>query len=540
MNKKRFFSGSSDLFLFRERSLMAVAAVVSLLLQIISFFTTLDGAKAYFAATFAYAPLLFALAVQSVVYFLENGLRRRVSPAKVAALVMAICCSSYFSFVGIYNNVNPPSQYLERTYNGYVKELNFICDGIVSEKNAEYSSAIDSGMNYIIGEYTTLSSQQKTLEALAQELDSAENETVYGMAQPYRWEYSTYEEYAQAYSAYISSFSQSSNTERQAKLEAVLNKYGIEDVSEISRRTADIAADLSLIEGAFAYSQGESFRERAENLRNMAKSGDKQAAESISALYRSLSGEALDVPAYLPTDGLSLVLPDYAELAAQDTAAVVRERLISTVSAACSELEAASVEICADNYTFENVYTLPVHNLVSGDFGADAVVSLLLAILVDVMSLMFAMIFVQNKSILSVSDTAQASLSDSLLFERNIVMAVRIGMSEGDTALSKEPELNEVMDKLGEFINRFSAVGFAVDKGFTMAALRSDISEYEALTAFLCQFGLAQLLSAEEMSLLSGTESGESVLLKTKFLLWLSEKCQSEASARIPKKAVTE
>ena len=94
MNKKSFFGGSSDLFLFRENTLMAVSAVVSLLLQIISFFTTLDGAKAYFAATFAYAPLLFALAVQSVVYFLENGLRRRATFLKVLALTMALGSTS--------------------------------------------------------------------------------------------------------------------------------------------------------------------------------------------------------------------------------------------------------------------------------------------------------------------------------------------------------------------------------------------------------------------------------------------------------------
>ena len=131
MDKKLFFSEGSDLFLFKDKSLMVVAAIVSLLLQVISFFTTLDGAKAYFAATFAYAPLLFALAVQTVVYFLANGIRRRILPGKVVALLLAVCCSSYFSFVGIYNNVNPPSQYLERTYNGYVKELTALRDGML-------------------------------------------------------------------------------------------------------------------------------------------------------------------------------------------------------------------------------------------------------------------------------------------------------------------------------------------------------------------------------------------------------------------------
>ena len=50
MNKKRFFKNSSDSFLFRDGTLMVVAAVVSLLLQIISFFTTFASVKAVILA----------------------------------------------------------------------------------------------------------------------------------------------------------------------------------------------------------------------------------------------------------------------------------------------------------------------------------------------------------------------------------------------------------------------------------------------------------------------------------------------------------
>lgn len=528
MNKKSFFSGSGDLFLFKEQSLMAVAAVVSLLLQIISFFTTWDGAQAYFAATFAYAPLLFAVAVQSVVYFLENGLRRRVTPAKIAALVLAICCSSYFSFVGIYNNVNPPSQYLERTYNGYVKELDALREDRLSMGSGDFTAAVDMGVNCIVSEYSVMTSEKAALEALSEEIASAQSETVYNMQAPQRWEYYTYEEYAEAYAAYIAGFSQSSNTEQQAKIEALLAKYGISDTSQIAENSAQLSASISLIEGTLS-AYGSEVYQSAEALRRLAKTGDETACGDLSALYRSLSGNSLEIPEFVSEQSIQLVLPEYAELAADDAPAVVRERLTSTVSAACDTLSAAGIEVNADDYTFENIYTLPVYAVTSGSFGADALVSLLLAVLVDLLSVMFSMIFVQGKSVLSAADTEQAVVSDPLLFERNIVTAVRISMTREGAALSDEPDFDVVVDRLGEYVSRFQAVDFAVEKGYTLAAARDSLKGYEPLTAFLCQFGLAKLLSDEEMSLLCGFEAGEAVLLKTKFMLWLSEKSRPEA-----------
>lgn len=542
MDKKRFFGGSGDLFLFRENALMIVAAVVSLLLQIISFFTTLDGAQAYFGATFAYAPLLFAVAVQSVVYFLENGLRRRVTFMKLTALTLAICCSSYFSFVGIYNNVNPPSQYLERTYNSYVKELEAIRESKLSEDTGEFTLASGNAVNYIISEYTMLTSERETLEKLSEEISSAEAEAVYGMTAPRRSEYETYEEYAAAYSAYIAGFSQSSTAEQQAKLEALLNKYGIDDTSEIGERTAELTARISLIEGTMASFGGTTFYQRAETMRAQVSRGIKTAISQLSSLYMSLSGKSAEIPEYISADSIELQLPEYAEIAGDSVPSVVRERLSSTVSAACDVLLSAGCGVSSADYEFENIYTLPIYAVLSGDFGADAAVSLLLAVLVDVLSLLFAMIFVRGRSALSAKNTEQAVIGDNMLFERNIAVAVRLGMCAEGRRYSDTPDFDEIADRLGDFVSRFRAVDLASEKGYTMAADREALRDYEPLVAFLCQFGLAKVLSAEEMSLLSGGETGEAVLLKTKFILWLSEKTELDSKKNAVKpseKAVT-
>lgn len=525
MNKKTFFSGGNDLFLFRENALMAVAAIVSLLLQIISFFTTLDGAQAYFGATFAFAPLLFALAVQSVVYFLENGLRRRVTFFKIVALIMAMCCSSYFSFVGIYNNVNPPSQYLERTYNGYVRELEALREEKVSADSGEFTLAVDNAVNYIISEYTQLTSEKETLEKLSEEISSAKAETVTGMSAPRKSDYETYEEYAAAYSAYIASFSQGSTAEQQAKLQAVLNKYGIDDISQISVRTAEITAQLSLINGTVSSFGGNTFYQQAEALRGRAAKGEKNAVSKLSSLYMSLSGRSADIPEYINADDIELTFPSYSELAADDNAAVVRERLSSVINTAVMELSVAGCMVDDSGYTFENIYTLPIYAVTSGGFDTDGVVSLILAVLVDTLSLMFAMIFVKGKSALAAKNTEQAVMGDDMLFERNVAAAIRLSMCSEGRRYSEQPEFSEIADRLGEFVSRFRAVDYAADKGFTMAADREKLSDYEPLVAFLCQFGLARVLDSEQMLLLSNEERrGDTILLKTRFLLWVSEK----------------
>ena len=525
MDKKTFFGGESDIFLFREGSLMVISAVVSLLLQIISFFTTLDGAKAYFSATFAYAPLLFALAVQSVVYFLENGLRRRPTFLKAAALTLAICCSSYFSFVGIYNNINPTEQYLDRTYSSYTRELQTLYSERASDRVQAFTLAADDSVNFIISEYTLLTSEKEKLDRLSDEIDSAKAEAVNGMTAPRRYEYKTYEEYAAAYSAYIAGFSQSSTEEQQAKLQAVLNKYGITDASDVAVKTADAAARLSLIEGTMATYGGESFYQSAERLRSAVMRGDENALSKLSALYLSISGKAADIPVYVSSDSTELELPAYREIAGSSPASVVRQKLTAVISSACDRLSMIGVDLNAEDYSFENIYTLPIYAVLSGSFGADALVSLLLAVLVDVLSLLFAMIFVRGKSILSVSATDQAIAADERLFERNIVTAVRLSMVGEGRRYSTCPDIDEVADRLAEFVNRFRAVDIVTDKGFTLAADRDKVSDCEPLTAFLCQFGLAKLLTKEEMSLLSGVEEGsDTILLKTKFLLWVSER----------------
>ena len=146
---KSLLSERRGLAIFSEKALMIAAALISLLLQIISFVTTWQGAEAYFSSAFPLAPLLFAVAVQWVVYLPSNSIRRKPGVGKIIALALALLCSNYFSFVGIYSAVNPPTVYLQQTYNAYSAELTAVAEELDSARKARSTGDIDGAENAV-------------------------------------------------------------------------------------------------------------------------------------------------------------------------------------------------------------------------------------------------------------------------------------------------------------------------------------------------------------------------------------------------------
>ena len=236
-----------------------------------------------------------------------------------------------------------------------------------------------------------------------------------------------------------------------------------------------------------------------------------------------------------------LKLPPYAEISGGLPAAAVREKLISVTLAACDTYNSRGGDIDPDSFTYENIYTLPIYSVFGNDVSTDAVISLILAVLVDILSLLFAMIFVKQKSILAARTTSQAISMRDDLFEQSIAAALQLGICAKGGSFSGQWNEAEV-ERLAGFMCCFKAADFASDQGYTLIAPRSALGNYEALTAFLCQFGLAKTLSAAELNILTGEDEAEPcVLLKTKFLLWVGEKSSltERLSAKEHKEAVT-
>ena len=253
-------------------------------------------------------------------------------------------------------------------------------------------------------------------------------------------------------------------------------------------------------------------------------SGDRSAAEQVISLYEQFSGEQVEFTA--DQQEITLELPEYSaiEAAGEPAPAAVRERLLWTISAACDTLTEAGADVSAESYTIENVYTLPIKSAFE-EFSTDAVVSLLLALLVDWLSLAAAVIWARKGSVLTAKTTVRAAASDERFFERNVAAALQLGIFSEGGEFSGDWDEKQLSERLAGYICRFTAADFAAEQGCTLLAERSDLREYELLTAFLCQCGYAKLLSAQELNLLSGGNyEQDGVLLKTKFLMWVSEK----------------
>lgn len=105
---------------FNQRTLAWLVVVVTVFLQLISLATTFEGSKVYFggvALPFGIsAPLLFALSIQLIVFCMSHTIRKQFKAWLVMILVMATLCSTYFSYIGIYNHINSPVDYLEERY----------------------------------------------------------------------------------------------------------------------------------------------------------------------------------------------------------------------------------------------------------------------------------------------------------------------------------------------------------------------------------------------------------------------------------------
>lgn len=106
--------------LFNKESLAWLVVIVTAFLQLISLMTTFNGSIVYFGGINLplgiSAPLLFALAIQLTVFAVSHTIRHQFNNGLIIVLLLATLCSTYFSYIGIYNYINSPINYLAERY----------------------------------------------------------------------------------------------------------------------------------------------------------------------------------------------------------------------------------------------------------------------------------------------------------------------------------------------------------------------------------------------------------------------------------------
>ena len=541
-------SGGFDVStLFGQKTLLGQVAAATLLLQAISFVTTWQGAESYLGGVFPFASLLFAVAVQSTVWFFSNSLRGSIAPLRIAALAVAVACSTTFSYIGVYQYIEPPQLALENSYAVLRSNLDARYVACAAEAKDDFCDEVNRLCSALQASQTVRSTEQATLVAARAAYDEAGGSTSLSGAlrAPSRWQYADYAEYIAAYNAYLASVTQNTGTEAQAARQAILTQYGYQTIEELSAaETANAAAQSSLsalfagdgsgaatdfsaglellradliaaVEGSAQSGFPAPARQKAARLLAACTAAEIDGTPSTDTLFARLD-------AWLSTTGADLLptakaleadLPggtatraNATELRTKMAAALLDAGMTVNLLAAQGE----QIDIAAAEWQLPQVYLLPVRALLTGSGRGTAWFCLGIAALVDGLTLLFSL---------------SGRPAESLLYARSVgrLFAGR-GAAFGRQVAACLPGRAAPAQELTGFLAQFHADESAMRHGYSLSAQASGLGEWDRLLALLCQANLARILSQEE---------GGTVLLKTRFLLWANEQI-----APRPEKAV--
>ncbi|WP_417025998.1 hypothetical protein [Candidatus Allofournierella excrementavium] len=522
---------------FGEENLLRLVTFVTLLLQAISFVTTLQGATVFLGGIFVLAPLFFALAVQATAWFLAGSLRVRITPLRCVALGMALCCSTYYSYVGIYNTVNPPAMYLSAEYAQVRSELDSTYAARRTQAFRTAQDQINAMVSDLAGQYSLLEQESARLAACAKELEEVSAEYSGGLRAPSRSSYANYEDYVAAYNAYLASVTENSSAEQASARQAILTRYGFDSESALAEATAQNASDLSAFEAAAAElgGEGETVAAQLESSRaflldalTAAETEGSLSSDARSALGRLVQLAAAQTGSSLSTDDLLRpvdaaltgsgegLMASFDELAAQlEGGRVTRANAQEMKTLLTSEIlnavlrvnEVADEEVLqADDPALQitDLHLKPLLALTVPTQRGMALFCLFLAALMDGLTLVFSIACRRKPTLL------KARSPRRLLAENGDALAAQV--------CACLPAGRDPMDELELFLSRFSASPDTLAEGYSLAAPRADLAVYERLCALLCQAGLASIRPAQ------GNEAaGETVLLRSDFLLYANE-----------------
>ncbi|WP_418667162.1 hypothetical protein [Allofournierella sp.] len=518
---------------FGQKNLLVLVAAVTLLLQCISFMTTLQGATLFLAGIFTLAPLFFALAVQSTAWFLAGSLRVRITPLRCVALGLALLCSTYYSYVGIYNNVNPPASYLAGEYAQIQTTLERAYSGHTAAAWRTARDQVNTMVSALAQRHTLLTQEEARLASCQAELAAAGASYAGGLRAPSRGGYADYQDYVKAYNAYLASITANTGAEEAAAREAVLARYALASEAELAAAQAQNTAALASLNAAAAgLAPGDTTPLRLEQARadllaalTAAEASGELPAESRSALarlvqlYSSVTGSASSTDDLLaPLDALlgappAGLMPGFDQLAAslpggrvtkanaQEMKLLMNAQILAAVlrvNALVPESEA--LDAGSPALQIADLHLKPLLDLASPQRQGMALFCLGLAALIDGLTLAFSLACRRKPSLLLARGPRRA------LAENGQVLAAQLAASL--------PSGRDPLDELQLFLSLFSASPSTLPRGYSLAAGRAALAPYERVVALLCQLDLGRIEQGEE---------GEVVLLRSRFLLFANE-----------------
>lgn len=533
---------------FSETTLAALVSLVTLLLQLISFATTWSGSRIYLEGVFPYASLFFAIAIQATAYFFSNSLRTKAGVLKLAALLMALCCSTYYSYIGIYNSVNSPARYLQERYVQIGEELTGLYRAGLEENIGSVRTAINDSAYQITARYTRLINEQKNLEACRQELALDGKSYAESLRAPRQSTYANYEDYVAAYRAYVEGISFGSNTEKEANRDGILAAYGFADMAQFQSLEAENAAARNALKAALGLPETEEEETvpatisdmtvsllAAADAATMGQSPDEETnirlnrllqAAGLCGAQETSASEIVNIVNLTAEVTKTPLIAAYSEVTASlEEGRVTDSNTMDLKNAMDAEIlsallklnhllpEGECLSLSDTRYGITDLYLIPMEALRNADTRMTALFCLGMAALVDALSLLFAVSLRKRKPIWE---------RNTLLFCRQEELAPQIYASL--------PALSQRGQALSDFLAYFGPSPETEGDGYMMRADADHLKGYESLVALLCQINLAKLVPASVWDG-SAEEGSGSLLLKAKFVFWANSVIYEEKRA---------
>ncbi len=440
-------------------------------------------------------------------------------------------------------------------------------ENVTSNVDNTAGDTINASLNSIVSEYSRLTSEIANLELLEKQLSEVKSSASSGMVAPKQSDYEEYEDYAAAYNAYINSLSQGNSAETSTQISGILAQYGFTARSEVAKSISEMSASANTLKNGISATletlggtSGEitsDIEQVRVILTEKVSNGDdgvavQNAIVQIINLSNKISGN-LSAESVIKSISLQnrkvdeLLLP-FAEIASgegEDGISLkkapmeLKAQLENQIKNAVTEintiyaLNGVNETVLIDDYIMHDIYLLPLVNLVKPTTRSIAIICLTIALLTDIFSLVFAMIFQKQKSILSLKSVNQVIRRDDSLFEKNVISALMVSIkSEFGGSLSETMDISVLLERLAEFVAKFHSTNVGASQGYSLQAPQSELEHFDAMLAFLSQFGLVKIVSSDYYSELSSevTSSnvpvceGNVVMMKTKFLLWCNGK----------------
>ncbi len=534
---------------------------------------------------FLSAPLLFSLAVQLTVFCTSHIIRRHFKIWLIVILLFSTLSSTYFSYIGIYNHINSPISYLKERYGQIYDDLTQKYQGLEEQVENTMKSYVFDFVSTLDNSYGALALQVEENNTLTQKANSVQmsegliNPLTNTLQKPNKASFGdnldAYYEAMAKYNATLGTMvsdtaKQESNLKTELfenEVKAILGGKTKEEFTTQSIATTTKKEQvqklihsmyLLLPEHSSTLSPSEELSAIQEYTLSII-SNREENLDSFSTLLTQLytALELLNLQEKHPTfkedlghftalrsKDTQLMRPlktiemdVYKEVhGASVTSSYLTEKeampfytaLESEIKNAASlinqlELLETPIDLTAPTYTLFNLYVLPIKNLlVKGSSQTMAWFSLCFAILVDGLSLIFALINAKEKTPLFAKHNKDIIGHSKEAVENLLLSTIQASSPKG----SSLNENLETLHYLESFMKNFKLFPVSMNSGYSMWCHLSHVGDYQVFLSILCQFNLASIVSAQELNEVLVTPSNEEryVLIKTKFIIWVNQK----------------